>query len=208
MRKAWELAKNCDRFDFYIWLNDDTTLFPNAILGLFNDYSKVAPNSLIVGACTIPGTNKFSYGGHGQPNPIRPSGTVQAVTYFNGNFVLIPSEVERTIGPISPAYTHYLGDYDYALRSKKAGFTAYTSSRYLAECLPYDLPKWENPSVPFSLRWRLLRDIKGLALKEYIFFKSYHFGKWIRLKSYLDVHFKALNPKVYVMLRNFIFKGG
>ncbi|OYX16981.1 MAG: hypothetical protein B7Z16_10735 [Algoriphagus sp. 32-45-6] len=206
MRKAWKFAKESGSYDFYLWLNDDTLLFPNALIKLWEEYGKAGKNSILVGACSIPGTKEFSYGGHGDPFPIKPNGTLQPIKFMNGNLVLIPSEVEEKIGLISSAYTHYLGDYDYAARAQKAGFTCYTSSEYLAECPQNDLPDWADSNLPLARRWKIAHDIKGLALNEYIHFKSYHQGSWVAFKSRMDVYLKILNPLAYVKLRNFILK--
>lgn len=206
MRKAWSLARSKGEFDFYLWLNDDTYLLPNSLVNLFEEYRKVGEKALIVGACTHPSTKEFSYGGHGEPNPIPPSGIPQKVKFINGNLVLIPKEIEQKVGSISATYTHYLGDYDYALRVQEAGFNCYTSSHYLAECETNELPNWADPKLSLAKRWNLAHHTKGLALKEYIKFKSYHSGILVAFKSWLDVYLKILNPQAYVSFRNFILK--
>lgn len=204
MRKAWELAKNHGNFDFFLWLNDDTLLYPDGLKQVWEDYLRVEPNSIIVGTCAQPGTRDFTYGGHGMPYPIYPNGMPQKLTFMNGNVVLIPKIIEEKIGGISPAYTQNLGDYDYSLRAQAAGFLCYTSSDFVAECAQNTRPHWSDNDLPFMERWRLVWDIKGLAFDEYIFYKKYHYGSWVAFKSKIDVLLKVLSPKKYVRLRNLI----
>lgn len=204
MRQAWNLAKSKGEYDFFLWLNDDTFILPNGLRQLWEDYWRISEPALVVGACALPGTKTFSYGGHGDPSPIPPSGKPQKVKYVNGNLVLIPSEIEKKVGPISAAYTHYLGDIDYAMRVRQAGYPCFSSSTYLAECDTNELPNWADPKLPLSRRWKIAHHIKGLALNEYVFFKSYHYGKWVGFKSRMDVYLKIIHPIGYVKLRNLI----
>jgi len=206
MRQAWQHAKAQGSFDFYLWLNDDTVLYPNALQNLWEEFAKLPTQlSILIGACAIPGTQKFAYGGHDQSiRPLPPNGTLQKITFMNGNLVLIPAEVEQILGLISSKYTHYLGDYDYSMRAQQAGFSCYTSTAYLAECGVNDLPYWADPELSFIARWRLAHSVKGLALEEYIHFKSYHWGKWIGFKSRIEVYLKLIFPHYYVEFRKFI----
>lgn len=206
MRMAWQLANNHGSFDFFLWLNDDTILYPNALLKLWEEYSMIPENTaILLGACAIPGTKKFSYGGHNMSlRPILPNGTLQKVTYMNGNLVLIPAEIEKKLGMISQEYTHYLGDYDYSMRAQEAGFSCYSSSTFLAECNVNELPYWADPLLSFRTRWQLAHSVKGLALEEYVYFKSYHWGKWIGFKSRIEVYLKLVFPHYYVELRKFL----
>lgn len=206
MRKAWELSKTHGHFDFFLWLNDDTILYPNALLDLWEEYSRIPEKpGILLGACAIPGTEKFAYGGHNESlRPMPPNGALQKVTYMNGNLVLIPNEIEVKLGMISSNYTHYLGDFDYSMRAQEAGFSCYSSSSFLAECHLNELPYWADPTLTFWTRWKLAHSIKGLALEEYIYFKSYHWGKWIGFKSRIEVYLKLIFPHSYVEFRKFL----
>ena len=205
MRTAWKMAKSVGKFDFFLWLNDDTVLYPNALSKLFDEYQSIGKPAILAGACIQPGTKLFGYGGHNaQFSPIPPVGTPQQVTYTNGNVLLIPALIESEIGMISSAYTHYLGDYDYSLRAIETGFSCYTSSEYLAECTVNEIQYWGDPNLPFLKRWQLAHAVKGLALNEYIHFKSYHQGRWIGFKSRIEVYLKLLFPTKYAHYRNLI----
>ena len=203
MELAWQEAIKKDEFDFFIWLNDDTYLLPNALIKIFEDYKKTHSKSIITAACKIPNSMEFSYGGWSGFGPIKPKGEPQQVVLISGNFVLIPKAVVETIGTLSPRFTHYLGDYDYGLRAIEAGFQCYTSSEYIAECHTNPLPYWGNPIYPFSKRWKMLHDVKGQAFSEYLYFKFRHYGFAIGMKTFFDTYSKLLSPNGYTNFRNF-----
>ena len=133
MALAWRSAAISD-YDFYLWLNDDVALYPEALSGLLNDYRKVG--GVIVGACCEPGGGAISYGAtDAMDRKIVPKGTPQkADGWLNGNFVLVPREVYRKVGMISDEYTHARADYDYAERLKRTGIPFYSSSKFVGEC--------------------------------------------------------------------------
>ncbi|WP_425639302.1 glycosyltransferase family 2 protein [Algoriphagus yeomjeoni] len=204
MKLAWEKAIETDVFDFYFWLNDDTFLLPNALLKIFNSYKELKEPGIITAACRIPGTNEFSYGGWNGFSSIEPNGEVQEVILISGNFVLIPNIIVNKIGPLSPKFTHYLGDFDYGLRAIEAGFKCYTSSEYLAECETNLLPYWGNQEYGFRTRWKMLHHVKGQAFLEYSYFKFRHYGILTGVKTVFDTYLKLLSPMHYVRARNFL----
>lgn len=197
MSLAWKTATKTGDYDFFIWLNDDTFLLDGALIYLLNDFNKIGKSAIVTAACKRKGSDDFSYGGWSGSGPIPPNGFVQKVNYINGNLVLIPSEVYKKIGYLSPSYTHYLGDFDYGLRAQKAGFDCFTTNCFLAECNPNSLPYWGDPKFPFLKRWKLLHDVKGQAIKEYVYFKIYHFGLLSGIKTWIDSYFRVLNPTIY-----------
>ena len=207
MRKAWDYAKEFADFDAYIWLNDDTFLFPDSLNRLIQEYKKIDQPAILTAACRVPNSKLFSYGGHHEHTGAAiPNGTLQEVFYINGNLVLIPKEVEAAIGNISPTFTHYLGDFDYGIRARKAGFPCYTTSTYLAECEQNLFPNWSDPNLSFRKRWQMAHDVKGRAISEYVAFKSAHYGKLVGVKSFVDTYLKLFFTDRYVAIRNAITK--
>lgn len=203
MRMAWSQALATASFDYFLWLNDDTFLLPGAFQNIWKDYLNIGRPVVLTAACSIPGAKQFSYGGHGSGSPISPNGKPQEVTFINGNVVLIPSFVVDKIGIISPVYTHYLGDFDFGLRAQKAGIPCFTTSSYYAECAPNQLPYWADPKLSIKERWIWMKSVKGLALEEFIYFKTYHYGSWVGLKTRVEVYLKVLDLTAYVKTRNF-----
>lgn len=193
MRMAWKEARSKADFDFFLWLNDDTLLYEGALLELWKDYQQVGPKAIITGACQSAESLEWTFGGSDEEGPIIPKSFPQEVRYMNGNLVLTPRIVDELLGGIKSVYTHYLGDYDYGLRAKNAGFTCYTSSRFLASSEIGSFQYWADPALSLFERLRLLYHVKGLAIGEYFYYKSYHYGKWIGIKTLFHVHLKVFS---------------
>ncbi len=201
MRLAWNEASQKD-YDFYLWLNDDTNLFPSALSELFNAYKFLYTQNqnpaLICGACCSEvGVDEFSYGGRSEVGPVVPNGSLQTCKYINGNVVLVSKEIFEELGNLAGDYTHGMGDFDYGLRAQRAGFKCYTSKEYIAACLPNeDTPRWCDPKERLSKRLKNFYSPLGLNYKEYIIFRRKFWpNEWyvFAIKAYL----KALVPRLY-----------
>lgn len=201
MNLAWSEAAKAGDFDFFIWLNDDTFLNENALVDFFTDYNSIGKKVILSASCSKPNTKEFSYGGLSDFGPILPNGSPQKVKYINGNMVLIPREIHQSVGGISKSYTHYLGDYDYGLRAKEAGFDCYTTSEFIAQCDINEIPYWGDPSLSLAKRWEMAHSVKGLALREYLAYKKYHHGNVVAFKTWIDTYLKIIFPSVYTKLR-------
>lgn len=202
MDLAWQKAKASGSFDFFLWLNDDTYIEKEGLKSLLENYAELPSPAVITAACYDPRTNEFSFGGTNSSGPVFPNGKLQEVSLINGNLVLIPAEVDRKLNGLSQAFTHYFGDYDYGLRAQKAGFPCYTSTKYLATCESNEGLYWGDSKLPFSKRWKLVHDTKGLALREYFHFLKTHFGKLKGYKTLASVYFRVLSPSLFLGLKN------
>lgn len=144
MRRAFgEAAK--DDPDFYLWLNDDTFLYEEALKRALDTYDAISRRgprpSIIVGSTHPAERAPANYGGrrsqwwrplHYQivqpvPEPIE-------CTSFNGNFVLIPRAVARAVGNLSVDYKHSFADIDYGIRAKKTGCGTYVMPGFAGIC--------------------------------------------------------------------------
>jgi GT2 family glycosyltransferase len=132
--------------DYILLLNDDTFLFPSAVTTLFAAYEAATKDEgkspCIVGV-TVDERNGFpTYGG-------RVSwGGLHATRYrlafstqdmlecdtFNGNCVLIPSQVITQVGNLDPVFVHKMGDYDYGHRISKHGFPIMSAPGFVGFC--------------------------------------------------------------------------
>ena len=206
MRLAWETAIEKQEYNFYLWLNDDTVLYNNAINELIKcseeTYIKESKETIITGAFkTAEKENRFSYGGRTDLGDVIPNGQLQQCTYINGNTVIIPNEVYKQIGVLSKDYTHTMGDFDYGLRAIEAGFKCYTTRKYIGICeLNEEVSGWCNPKISIFKRLQLLHAPNGLNIKEYKKFRQRFWLKTYRIyiaKAYI----KCIFPSLYNILK-------
>jgi len=196
MRVAWERALETGRFDYFLWLNNDTHLHSDALASLLAGSRE--NSGIIVGSCQDPESGRWTYGGRATPHggkdlkskPVEPCDRLQSCQLMNGNLVLIPARVVKSIGILSSDFTHALGDFDYGFRAMDAGFFLTVPPRYQAFCSRNPLPAWCDPATPFLVRLSLFNAPKGIHFSEYMTFCFRHFGPrtlWIGIKAVLRV---------------------
>jgi len=207
MRLAWDVASSKGiGYPFYLWLNDDVKLKPNAIESLVSDYKYVKQEghgeSVVVGTfSSTEDENDVSYcvsinGKKCFPNGEHP---MLANGDFNGNFVLIPECVFQKVGPIYNGYYHAFGDYDYSMMLRRNGVYVYMSSIFSGICP-------QQPERYFHLRgkriWeriRLLFNPKGYCLHDAYLYRYRRSGFFRACLScvhvILVVIFALENPK-------------
>jgi GT2 family glycosyltransferase len=146
MRLAWNTALK-EGYDFYLWINDDSLIYPYAISKVLKASQQLVANGenpgAIIGTMVDPISKNPTYGGrlcNSRFNPISFGGVIQPSVsavecdFINGNFTLIPADSVKKIGILSNAFTHGMGDFDYGLRLKKAGFTCWVAPGVFGEC--------------------------------------------------------------------------
>lgn len=188
MRIAFRSAMD-SRYDFYLWVNDDTRLDPDAISRLLSTYHNIAAthssDSIVVGSIRDPETGELTYGGNLRAPGLHPlkfhrapvSGTPTEVDTMNGNCVLIPDSVARLVGNIDPAFAHSFGDFDYGLRARRLGCAVWVAPGTLGVCSQNDAEgTWRDPQLPLSLRLRKMRGPKGIPFAEWKVFTRRHGG--------------------------------
>ena len=168
-------------YDYYLWLNDDTLLYPAALAGLLQISADVVAKghdrAIIVGSTCDPETGLLTYGGLERSDwyrPLRfpavaPSAAPQRCETLNGNCVLIPKSVAGVVGNLDPAFTHYMGDVDYGLRTQKQGGTVWLAPGFSGTCSQNLRPRtWTETIVdlPWYLQWQRVGQPKGLNLTQ------------------------------------------
>ena len=175
MRLAWSVAAKSDP-DFYLLLNDDTNLLPNALESLLALVPSPSTKAIAVGSISDPETGKKSYGvvsisrttaGHG-------------LNTFNGNCVLIPRAVYQDLGSFHSAYTHGMGDHDYGYAAGRKGIPILETKHFIGTCpLDHTEKTWRDRSLSVSTRLRLLNSPKGLPFREWFVFCKRNYGvRW------------------------------
>lgn len=193
MYLAWETAASAKEFDYYLWLNDDTYLFDNAILTLFqSSYNK----SIITGTTQSQISHIPTYGGYisRYNHLIFPNGVYQQCNYTNGNCVLIPKYVFKQVGNLDPLFHHALGDFDFSLRAIKMGIDIYVAPHFIGFCeLHLEIPNWLNRKYNLFVRLKYLyQPNSGCNPFEYFFFDRRHKNIFVGIFHFFTIHFRCL----------------
>ena len=194
-------------FDFYLWLNDDTMLQPDALARLLASHRHLGQRSrspvLLVGS-TIDGvTGRVTYGGERRRSRLKPfrvdrvqpEATPQPCDSMTGNIVLISADAARRVGNIDPTFEHSMGDTDYALRANKLGVQVWVDSGVHGSCSDNPVKgTWCDPTQPLARRWRDMMTRKGLPWRSWMTLTKRHSGPlW-------PIHFVV--PYVKVVLQS------
>lgn len=189
MRLAFSEAMSSDP-DFYLWLNDDTMLFPDAVGKLISTYENLCDRgesfSVVVGSTCDPHTEKLTYGGMVRGawwHPLKfcllePTEQVQPCQTMNGNCVLIPRQVAQVVGNLDPHFVHSTGDMDYGLRVRHHKGCVWLAPGYVGTCATHPIEDdfWENPNLTWRDRFNKITHAKGLPVGEWKVFAQRHAG--------------------------------
>ncbi len=189
MHRAFATALDED-FDFYLWLNDDTSLYADALLRLLEAFAERSQAGerccILVGTTVDPCTGEPTYGGvvrASRWHPFRfrrvdPSDDMQRVDTMNGNCVLIPREVARLAGNLEPTFSHTFGDFDYGLRASRLGCTVWVVPGVVGTCARNPIAgTWQDRSLPLRARLRKVLSPKGIPPREWLVFTRRHGGR-------------------------------
>jgi GT2 family glycosyltransferase len=200
MHLAWKNALAEKEFDFYLWLNDDTVLFHDAIFTMMDTFQKCGRDSIICGSTKSEITGNFTYGLRKKKGiELIPNGGIQFGEFMNGNVVLISQGIYEAIGIIDNIYPHAIGDNDYGLRAIKNGIRIATPGDYIGYCEGHEkLPAWCLPEVPFKKRLKSLYSPLGNSHPRYFFIFEYrHFGLGLAIKHFISIHLRVLIPSLW-----------
>lgn len=198
MRIAFAAALVQD-FDYYLWLNDDTILYPNAIATLFlvadQSRSNDGKNVIVVGSTQAEKSGIVNHGGIVKWKKLRselvvPQDIPIPCETMYGNCVLIPREIASVVGNLDAAFVHSIGDVDYGLRACKAGFQILVMPGFAGICsLNPVAGSIRDTSLSLRLRLHKLLSPTGLPIKPFSVFLWRHFGGkgllygvWVYLK--------------------------
>ncbi|WP_336093993.1 glycosyltransferase family 2 protein [Leeuwenhoekiella sp. CH_XMU1409-2] len=156
MLEAWKHAFKYD-FDFYLWMNDDVELLSKAIDELLFCSKLKDHKAIISGLILDKGSGNIIYGGYDKNKKlIEVSGTLQDITYLNGNVVLIPKSIPDTIGLLDPIFHHDLGDVEYGLRAIKNGFEVLSTREAVALGYANSICRERKNGVHIVKRFKIL----------------------------------------------------
>ena len=186
MHKAFEIALQ-GNYDYYLWLNDDTTLRPDALSRLLECEAELGHREpvIVVGSTIDAETGELTYGGVVRSSRFRPTTfrrvvpdeVPQRCDSMTGNIVLIQSKVAQAVGNLDPVFEHAMGDTDYALRARQLGFEVWLGSGVFGTC--DNNPKagtFLDASLPLSRRWQQMMSRKGLPWRSWLALTRRHAG--------------------------------
>lgn len=197
MRKAWSEAAPGD-FDGYLWLNDDTNMYKDALESLLTalrmQECATGRRGIVFGACWDPVESRQSFGAKSECGLVPPAGEPRPARTFNGNLVLVTREAFQLLGNLDPFYRHSFGDEDYGLRAQRYGVPVWCAAGYLAQCHGNPKPAWEDPAVPLQRRWKTLHGPKGCPPRELAHFARLSRG-WRWPLSVINLYRRVLRPR-------------
>jgi GT2 family glycosyltransferase len=177
--------------DFYLWINDDTTLYPDCLEKLLVTHDELLASTgrggLVVGS-TCNDEGQVSYGGQRRKPggkalqfcQVQPGEQPQACDSANGNCLLISDQAARQLGNLEEAFVHCMGDIDYGLRATNMGIPLWVAPGFVGEC-GNDHPvggSYLDQSLPFSVRWKIVKSPKQLYPRAWGMFCRRHAGPW------------------------------
>ncbi len=179
-------------YDYYVWLNDDTILYPDAFATLFTAAAQLRqqghPDAVVVASVQDPASGTLSYGGLRRSSRwhplkfalIKPTAALQPCLTFNGNCILIPRSVTQIVGNLDPSFIHSTGDIDYGLRVSRQCHNVWLAPGCLGTCEynPLRHQAWEVPGLTLRERWHKINQPLGLPIREWKVFSRRHAG-WL-----------------------------
>jgi GT2 family glycosyltransferase len=210
MRLAFDRALE-QGHDFYLWVNDDTNLYPDCLEHLLATHDELLASTgrrgLVVGS-TCNKEGKVSYGGLRRKADgkalqfclMEPTAQPQSCDSSNGNCLLVSADAARQLGNLEKAFVHNMGDLDYGLRATKAGIPLWVMPGFVGEC-DHDHTiegSYLDKSLPLSVRWRKVLSPKELSPRAWGVFCRRHAGPWWPVYwvwPYAKVVITAIMPK-------------
>ncbi|MDR2038779.1 MAG: glycosyltransferase family 2 protein [Bacteroidales bacterium] len=200
MHLAWTTAADHNDYDFFLWLNDDTILFPEAIRELLVCSESESHQSIICGStCAVNDESEITYGGRiFKDTLVIPGDKKQHCDYFHGNIVLVPRGIFSKLGTNDPFFRHALGDFDYGLRAGKRGISSIVAPHILGTCDEHEtFAAWCDPKTPVLKRFKLLYTPLGNHPFEFFKYERRHQGLGMACFHFLTNHLRALMPVLW-----------
>lgn len=210
MRLAFSAAME-KGFDYYLWLNDDTLLYPTALNSLIATsgelQTKHGKSVIVVGSTQDANDGRLTYGGVIRPNKwktlffklVTPQDVPVECETMNGNCVLIPRAIAKVVGNLEKEFAHAMGDLDYGLRARYAGFSVWVMAGFAGTCSNNAATgSFNDASLSISARMRKMMQPKGLPPSSWRVFTQRHAGAFwpiFWLWPYAKVMVKGLVKK-------------
>jgi GT2 family glycosyltransferase len=155
MRLAWKTAIESGPWDYYLLLNDDTTLHADALTTLFDAQHYCQEHfqreGIVSGiTCDPDDPKRITYGGEVfisrltcRREMLGTSDKPQLCDWTHANILLVPQRVVEQHGILYEGYTHGQADLDYGYRARRRGIPVVVTSKVCGSCA-FDHPDIEG----------------------------------------------------------------
>lgn len=199
MYTAWKKAADSSDYDYYLWLNDDTFLYIDAIQRLLSTNKEVKNGYIIVGSTCASYDNKIiTYGGFNNRKLVTELNHPRRCEEINGNIVLISRHAFNILGFNDYNFRHAAGDTDYGLRAKKAGIPCIIAKGVFGVCDLHDeIAYWKDSRHPFKQRLKHFLSPTGSNPFEFFYFRKKHYGLIPACLTFLSNWIHFLFPRFW-----------
>lgn len=198
MWNAWNEAAKED-YDYYLWLNDDTYLYQNAVSSLISTSDDYDSQAIVVGATENSDHTSLTYGGRINRKIPHTSGTPVEVEYFNGNVVMVPRHVFHQLGNLDYHFRHSKGDFDYGFRARKTGIKMIQAGEVVGVCdIHANIDKWCDPQISFEERWKAMWSPTGMSPVEFFYFDKKHKGCGSAFIHFFSIISRCVFPSLWL----------
>lgn len=218
MNHSWDYASSHGSYDGYLWLNDDSVVYPDFWVDLPITDSfckeKYGVGGIYVGSTCDPETKDFTYGGFIYVSKVSlkdkfvlPCGAKPLeCECAHGNITYVSSDVEKRLGHLYRKYKHGGGDHDYTYTAFKNKMPVLVMPHYAGECENDHLgnSKSDFENLSFRKRWAYLFSPLGYNLHNTLLFQRRCFPyryPFVLLAGLLRAFFPSIHRKIYLYLR-------
>lgn len=216
MNNSWRAAIKEGGFDGYLWLNNDSLIYPNVWEEIVSAdkyaHSNYSTGGIYIGSTKDPDTQTFSYGGFIFKNKwilkdifLEPNGKFQLCQAGHGNITYVSQDVVDQRGTLCDKYIHGVGDHDYTYLAYKHGFPVLVLRAYVGEC-ENDHTVTDITLSGMNLKERIayVKKPLGYNLNNTLLFQKRcfpHRYPFVWLTSYFRLLFPQVYYKIYTLLR-------
>jgi GT2 family glycosyltransferase len=182
MLAAWKNALRSEiDYDAFLWLNDDVHLFEDSLQQMYLCMEKADRRAIVVGYTTSPTLDEITYSalkrkGRSAINFEHTISNKERIVSMNGNCVLVPDSTVKKIGLLSSKFRHSFGDIDYGLRATKQGIEIISTEDPVALLERNRMIYSQNKKIAILDLISIMKDPKGIPLKEWLYFTRKHAG--------------------------------
>ncbi len=206
MHLAWDVASKSDKYNFTLWLNDDTELILGALSLLIRIAESKSNKAIIVGAtCSYKDEQLTTYGGRKNNRGytlIDVNGEIQECETFNGNCVLIPQVYFTTLGNLDYYFRHSFGDIEYGLRATASDIAIFIAPKHIGYCERNEgVPAFLSPRLSLVKRLKSLYSPLGFNPLEAFYLSRKYQSLGFAIIRFIKIHLNSIFPTFFYKRR-------